>query len=299
MNSKIFIPLRDLISEKIARDLLLFTFLFFLVLAQEWDNILLFLFPLSSFAFSFFFNIINSNKWRTEFIDRMLLYHPLGSEQKNANRFLFCALLELILLFWYGAESLYHPQLVDNYFLYFLFLMVFFYTFGFYWIFIDLWKYSKIGVIFYGINPADSRLTDKGVGEKLEKLISTLKIDTYKKISIISFLVFLFVNLLNLFLHLMITLSIDIGVLTFTLNLPGTGIEDSNPITLSYIIYLSLILSPVLTIIFLKLTYKNINQINNKKLNEILNSIPNTYRILILENLKALNRKLKEELRRE
>lgn len=299
MSSKIYLSLKDLFSEKLLRDVILFSFLFLLILAQEWDHILLLLFPLITFVFSIFFGTINANKWRTEFTHNLVLYHPLGSEQKNANRFLFCALLQLVLLFWYGAESLYHPQLVDNYFFLFITLLVFVYSFGFYWIFIDVWKYSKIHVILTGITPFYSETYTPDLAKNLEGLISVLNIKKFKSFSLMSFLIFIIINLLNVSTHLLSALFADLGLPTFEYPLPGTGIESSAPISLSYGIYASLIVSPALALVLLRSTYRAINHINLEKLHSLLETLPTKDRLLILENLRLLNRKLNEELRRE
>ena len=137
------LSVRDLLNEHIVRDLILFLLLFFLVMNQEWENVLLLIFPLVSFSFSFVFSIINANKWRTEFESSHLIYNPLGSEKRISERLQFCTLAQLILLFWIGAESFYRPQLMDDYYFYFISVFVFLYTFGFFWMFLDMWKHGR------------------------------------------------------------------------------------------------------------------------------------------------------------
>ena len=141
-----YLLLREIINESLLRDVFLFTLFFLLVLSQSWQNIFLLLFPIITFAFSLFFKIISTNKWRTKFEKSSIIYNPLGLEKKHANRLNFSALVQLVLLFWIGAESLYHPQLIDLYSNFFLIFYCFIYTFGFFWIFIDIWKYSKIKI---------------------------------------------------------------------------------------------------------------------------------------------------------
>ena len=66
-NNNFYLSIKDLINETLGRDLIIFSFLFLLVITQVWENISLLLFPLITFAFSVFFRIVNTNKWRTEF----------------------------------------------------------------------------------------------------------------------------------------------------------------------------------------------------------------------------------------
>ncbi|MHA2183040.1 MAG: hypothetical protein ACXAAH_16605, partial [Promethearchaeota archaeon] len=130
-----FLPLRVLATESFIRDVIIFTFLFILVNTQGWNDIFLLIFPIVTFGFSLFFRIINSNKWRTEFENSFIIYNPMGLERKHANRLMFSALFQLILLFWLGAESLYNPHVVEGFFLYFNLLFFFLFSFGFLWIF--------------------------------------------------------------------------------------------------------------------------------------------------------------------
>ena len=119
-NNNHYLSLKDMISESLLRDSILFTFLFLLILTQWWENILLLLFPLFTFTFSLFFRILSSNKLKTEFNNSLIIYNPLGLERKSANRFFYCTLFQLILLFWIGGESLYNSHIVQNYFSFFL-----------------------------------------------------------------------------------------------------------------------------------------------------------------------------------
>ena len=147
MSENNYISSRELISESLIRDVILFLFLFLLVLAQDWDNIFLLLFPLIMFSFAVFFKILYTIKNSAKLDNSYIIYNPLGSEKVYSHRLNFCALLQLLLLFWFGAESLYHPQLIGNYFIYFISIFIFLYTFGFNWIFFDLWEYSKIEIL--------------------------------------------------------------------------------------------------------------------------------------------------------
>ncbi|GAH83973.1 unnamed protein product [marine sediment metagenome] len=60
-----YLLLRELLNETLLRDIIIFIILYLFVLAQSWENLFLLLFPIITFAYSVFFRIINTNKWRT------------------------------------------------------------------------------------------------------------------------------------------------------------------------------------------------------------------------------------------
>ncbi|HEY0089976.1 MAG TPA: hypothetical protein VGB37_14090 [Candidatus Lokiarchaeia archaeon] len=280
------LKLRELYSESLLRDLILFFFLFFLVLAQNWDNILLLLFPIVSFCFGVFFKTIDIIKKRSE-ID--IVYNPIGYEKIHANRLILCSLLQLILLFWYGAESFYHPQLIDDYYTYFMVIFAFLYSFGFYWIFLDLWRYSRIELIFQNIN-LDEIQRYSG---NFDNILSFLKVKNFKIISLVNFIAFISLNALSILFSLLIFYDIMPG---FKYNLPGTVSENSEPITLSVLVYFILTIPPSISIFFLILIYKNILDIDKNKFNTVLQTIPKESQNKVVENLIALNKKLKVKL---
>ncbi|MFX1375469.1 MAG: hypothetical protein ACFFA0_06635 [Promethearchaeota archaeon] len=284
-NNNFYLSIKHIINETLIRDVVIFGFLFLLVITQVWENISLLLFPLIAFGFSVFFRIINTNKWRTKFDDNYIIYNPLGLEKKNANRLFFSSLFQLILIFWIGAESLYNPLIVNRYFPYFNSIFIFLYTFGFFWIFIDLWNHSKIEIIFRGINTEETK--------KYNSIVSYLKLEIYKLIAIINFIVFIILNLLNTVL--IITVN-QVPILSIDLNLPGTGSSGSEPMIVSSIIYLILVISPAFAVISLILIYRDVNDFNREELNKIINPLPKNIQIIIIENLRALNNKIKEQL---
>ena len=284
-NNNFYLSIKDLINETLGRDLIIFSFLFLLVITQVWENISLLLFPLISFAFSVFFRIVNTNKWRTEFEERPIIYNPIGLEKKHANRLFFSALFQLILLFWIGAESLYNPHIVDQYFLYFNLLFIFLYTFGFFWIFIDLWKHSKVEIILSGINKENPKTYDS--------VISFLKIKNFRLIALINLSVFIALNILNSILT--ITSNQD-PLFRIQLNLPGTGSGGSYPMTTSSLIYFILLISPLFAVISLILTYRDVNNFSKEELDKILEPLPKNIQIIIIEHLKALDKKIKDQL---
>lgn len=284
-NNNFYLTIKNLINETLIRDLVIFGFLFILIITQVWEDITLLLFPLVTFAFSIFFRIININKWRTEFENPVIIYNPLGLEKKHANRLYFTAIFQLILIFWLGAESLYNPHIVDNIFPYFNLLFIFLYTFGYFWIFIDLWEHSRIKIIFNGIINKETT--------NLDSILSYLKIKHFRLIVIINFSIFIILNILNSIL----ILTLDQNPLfTVQLNLPGTGSAGSDPLAISFIFYLIFIISPLFSVISLILNYRKVNDFNSKDLEKILKQFPNNIQIVILENLKALNNKIRDQL---
>ncbi len=286
-NNNHYLSLKDLISESFLCDLILFTFLFILIISQAWDNIFFLLFPLITFTFSLFFRILSTNKKRTEFEKRYVIYNPFGSEGKNANRLFYSAQFQLILIFWLGAESLYNPHLVENYYFYFTSILVFLYTFAFFWIFIDLWKYSRLEII---TSEIEGKL-DSQLSIDTRNVISFLKLKTLKIISVINLLVFILLNIINLIFLLLVSNNPILGMQVY---LPGSQI-----ITLSYMLYGIFFISPILTIIILIFNYLTINDFNKEKLDELIEPLPRNTQINIIENLKSLNNKIKEQLKSE
>ena len=281
---KPYLLLREIFNEILLRDIILFAILFLFTLAQTWDTIILFLFPIISFAYSLIFRIISTNKWRTISENNPLIYNPIGVEKRHANRFEFCALLQLILLFWIGAESLYHPQLIDDYTIYFNILYFFVFSFGFYWIMIDIWKYSRFGIILKNIDPEYEKSKSEG---EIDRLINFLKFEKFKRISIVNLIVFLAANLLNTLFALAIHFNAISG-LPFLL--PGTGLESSEPIQITLFSPFIIVISPVLTSLLLILIYKDVNNFSLENLNAAIEDLPDNVKQQILENIKNLNK---------
>ena len=236
--------------------------------------------------------MIDTIRQESQTDDTLIIYNPLGSEKVSSHRLNFSAFIQLILLFWFGAESLYHPQLIDNYYIYFISIFIFFYTFGFYSVFIDLWKYSKIEIKIENFDAKNSREDH----DNLDNVISFLKMKSFKIISIINLLVFIILNAMNI---LFAFLTFDKIMPGFEYTLPGTGFENSEPITLSFIIYAIITTPPLISIAFLSINYKDINNFSSEKLNKILSSLPKGTQNKIIENLILLNENFKNKLRLE
>jgi hypothetical protein len=272
-----FLLLRELLNESFLRDLIIFVIFFLFILAQSWKNIFLLLFPVITYTFSLFFRLINANKWRLSIYDNTITYNPLGLEKKHANRLFFTALLQLILLFWIGGESYYHPQLIQTYDIFFNILFNFIYTFGFYWILIDIWKYAKITIKISSNIEGDSVI-----------VINRLNLKNFKLFYLVNLGTFILLNILNL----LIVISTEInGFLGIMYILPGTGIESSLPLKISVISFLIIVISPLIAILLFYLIYKKISYINQSELIEKLQLLPESEQNNVIETLKNINQK--------
>ncbi|NVM16254.1 MAG: hypothetical protein HWN80_00955 [Candidatus Lokiarchaeota archaeon] len=274
-----FLRLRELLNESLLRDVLVFAILYLFIFAQSWSNIFLLLFPIITFSFSLFFRIINSNKYRIFLEHNLITYNPLGLEKKHANRLNFTALLQLVLLFWIGAESYYHPQLIQTYNLFFNLFFIFFFTFGFYWILIDVWKYAKIAI----------RLKKSNT----DKTISYLNLRYFKLISIVNLITFILLNVLNISFVLLLDNN---KILGFSYDLPGTGIENSLPLNLSILPFIIIWISPILTSTLLFLIYKDLNDISPADFIKIFEESPEEIRNQLIETFAKINTKFKHNL---
>ncbi|MHA1458694.1 MAG: hypothetical protein ACTSQR_03420 [Promethearchaeota archaeon] len=273
-----FLLLRELLNESLLRDLIIFIVFYLFILAQSWENIFLLLYPIITYAFSLFFRLINANKWRLSIYDNTITYNPLGLEKKHANRMFFTALLQLILLFWIGSESYYHPQLIQTYDLFFNILFNFIYTFGFYWILIDIWKYSKITIKIRGSTEGDSGTL----------VNNRLNLKNFKLIYLVNLSTFITLNILNLLIVISTESNGSLGIIYI---LPGTGIESSLPLKISVSSFLTIIISPLIAILLFYLIYKKISNINHSELIEKLQLLPESQQNNVIETLKKINQK--------
>ena len=99
MSEENYLTLRKLLNENLLMELILFLLLFFLILTQEWSNILLMILPLISFGFSIVLEMIGVNKWRLQSKDSPIRYNPLGSEKKIASRLYYTSIIQLVLVY--------------------------------------------------------------------------------------------------------------------------------------------------------------------------------------------------------
>jgi len=278
-SNKGFLRVREILNETLIRDVFIFVVFYLFILSQSWTNIFLLMFPIITFSFSFFFRIVNTNKHRFILVTDLITYNPLGLEKKHANRLNFTILLQLILLFWIGAESLYHPHLIQTYDLFFVFLFPLTFSFGFYWILIDVWRYATIAI----------RLEKT----KKDKTISMLNVRRFRLISIANLITFIILNVLNIFFGILIENDLLLG---FSYYLPGTGIENSSPLTISIIPFIIIIFSPILASVLLFLIYKDLNSITPADLSNFFKELPEEIRKQLNENFAKINTKFKYDL---
>ncbi len=290
-----YLLLRELLNESFFRDLFVFVILYLFVLAQSWENLFLLLFPIITFAYSVFFRIINTNKWRTTSNSTQITYNPIGLEKKHANRLFFTAILQLILLFWIGAESYYHPQLIQSYDLFFNVIFNFLYTFGFYWILSDVWNYSKIVIRLKNNRLNTQAQNNVLLKSDLDKVISHLKLKRFKIVSIANLSTFIFLNILNI----IFILFIDNTFSRFSYYLPGTGVEGLILLNISVISFLIVVISPIVASFLLIFIYKDLNNINHTDFENLLKKLPEENRKNIIDNLTKINKKFNRDLGRE
>jgi hypothetical protein len=205
----------------------------------------------------------------------------LGSEKKIADRLFFSSMLLLILLFWIGSESISHPQLINDYNFYFNILFILIYTFGFYWILIDIWKYAKIEIL---IKEGRERQN-----QTINKVLSSLGRKKSIHLSIINLIVFLILNGVNVLVAFLMNFNLISGIPYY---LPGTGIEGSLPLDISIFSLFIMIISPCLTGLFLLLIYRKIQDFDIDVFNEMIQSLPESERNEILLNFSHLNKRL-------
>jgi len=290
-----YLLLRELLNETLLRDIIIFIILYLFILAQSWDNLFLLLFPIITFAYSIFFRIINANKWRTTLNSSQITYNPIGLEKKHANRLFFTTIIQLILLFWIGAESYYHPQLIQYYDLFFNVFFNFLYTFGFYWILTDVWNYSKIVIRLKNNKLSNQAQNNTLLKSDSDKVISHLKLKSFSFVSIVNLSTFIFLNVLNI----SFTLFIDNTFSRFSYYLPGTGIEGSLPFNLTIISFLIVIISPLVASFLLIFIYKDLSKNIQANLDNIIKELPEENRKKIIENIIKINKKFYRDLARE
>lgn len=273
--------LRDILNEQILRDVFLFILFYLLLLTQGWDTLFLLLFPIITFSFALFFRIIATNKKQGRDEENLISYNPLGAENRYADRLVFISIIQLILLFWLGAESLYHPQLIDDFELYFNLSYFLIYSFGFFWVFLGIWNYCRI-VIYI------SSLKEDKNGFK-EILVSELGFNKIKDISYLNIAVFVILNCLNIIFVILIDFNTNFG---FPHNLPGTGIEASEPLHLPYIVWGILLIFPVISVIFLRSIYKDVTTFSEQDFRSRISDIPEEIQSQIIRSMKNVNKKL-------
>jgi len=264
---------------------ILFLIGLFLTLVQNWVDPILIICPIVSFGFALFFQIIESNKHNTEIKDSFIYYEPIGEEGKNSNVLSIFSYLQIFLIFIMGLDSLLHPQLIDNFFLFFLIPLFFSYELGFFLLLLRVMNNSKIKIDLENINSQlENDLNNNDEKNLMEGMLSFLSVKSFKKYSLY--------NLALFFLSLIFTMAFSF--LTFfdltpgiPFYLPGTGIEGSNPVNISWMLYVGIFTPPIYTIWFLFQIFKKIVNFSNESLNNIKKNIIDDSKKSVL--LKILN----------
>ena len=174
-------------------------------------------------------------------------------------------------------DRYYHPQLIQTYDFFFNIIFNFIYTFGFYWILIDIWKYSKITI--------ETRSNIEG---NSGILVNHLNLKNFKIIYLLNLGTFFLLNILNLGIVILTEINGFLGILYL---LPGTGIESSMPLKISASSFLNIVFSPLIAILLFYLIYKKISSMNPSELIEKLQLLPESEQNNIIETLKNINHK--------
>ena len=260
--------LREVLNEYLIQDMILFIITLLFIISQEWNNILLLIFPIICFTFSIFFKIIATNRYRLIQISN-ISYYPLGSEKRYSNRLFFASMFLSIFILWMGFESYLTPQLIDNFFFLFSIIFILIYTFSFLWIFIDIWKYAKIKIKFENKIITFSALNNK----------------TYLSIFLSEIIVFLSLNLLNF----LFTLSPNSSFLSI---FPGLESEEIM-FTYLYGLYLTiLIITPITAIINLTIIYKYLHYHDPEHIKAKFETYPKEVREQIIQQLNQKFKKI-------
>ena len=90
-----------------------------------------------------------------------------------------------------------------------------------------------------------------------------LRLKQFRLIVIINFLIFIVLNILNTILIFIIDQN---SFFKIQLNLPGTGSAGSDPLIISLLLYIILIVSPLFAAASLFLSYREVNSFSKKEL---------------------------------
>jgi hypothetical protein len=162
--------------------------------------------------------------------------------------------------------------------------------------FIDMWRYVRIEIVPTDLYDKENQDYDSHNLNKLANITSFLRKTNFKFIALSNFLVLVIINLINALISIFIAYDSTLGV---QLRLPGTGSGGLLPIIISPFIYGLLTISPVLATCSLIINYRGIHKFTREQLERVLEQVPTNIRINIIENLKALNEKLKDQLKIE
>jgi len=287
-------------DEDFTHTLIIIFLIIVLILSENWTNFIIFLFPLISFGFMIYFDtirILNKEMYSKSF----LRLQPLGDYTNISRRFKFCLYLQSILILFTGAESLYHPQLIDNHFIFYIISIGLIFLFNSYYPFYDLAFYSKIELLidlfFNNRNDFEiinSELKDNEKNELLNNknnkiiqdshkniILSRLKIKDFifiHKIITINFLIMMILWILFSFI------SYNYSIFYFSIELPGSHLLEGQPLKITLFIVVIIIEIPILIIFIIKQIFRYLKNINLKELKELIIKLSKPQK-MVLENL--------------
>ncbi|MHA1339575.1 MAG: hypothetical protein ACTSRZ_05340 [Promethearchaeota archaeon] len=286
-------------DESFVQSFVIMIFMFLLIIFEIWDDYTLILFPLVTFGLFLYVETLRTLNREINSKQKILKVQPFGDYNVMSNRIKFCLYMQLIIVLFIGAESLYHPQLIDNHFIFYVITLGVLYIFGAYYPFYNLGLFSKIELatdIFFS-QPIDLNL-ESLEGENaniLSEIEEELKIDNKNKdnfksdkildskssksiiLSKLKFKDFIFLHkiitinfLLAIILWILFSvLAYSNSLLVITINLPGSDLLEGMPLQISLIIYLILIEVPIVIILIFKKSMNSINKIDVDYINEI------------------------------
>ena len=243
--------------------------------------------------FGMFMKFTGTLKPKTAIPTIPLYQYPFGNEKTLANIFQTCFYITSLLLLVLGYESIISPKVERFFFKVFLFIIFFIYITCFHITINHIWNKARIELL----------VIKKGEKQKpsYEKIVPTLpevERHTIHSPSQVKFEKFTLLNIV-LFIIFLLVLSIDFlgqNILNIILiQLPGTigTLNDDNAITI--ILILIQYLEPILLIVVMKQTYKDVYDYNVEHVaSELVKIEPDNRRrdkiIAFLEKIKEFRK---------
>ena len=276
-------------NEEVLRPILIFAIFFIFILLQNWSLISLFtliIIPIITFSLFLFFriNIVLKKEAYFEIESEGIRYYPLGDEKQISDRLFFCLLLELILVLVIGTEGLYHPQLIDNHFAFYVIPLVLIFLFSMYYALHDIGFSAKIEVALKNElydpnikNDADDQYKNQNL------LISYLKFQEFEKIFKLIQFSFGLLSIGWLFFSILGYFNI---IPSISVSIPGSDLVEGNPLNISYFIIICIITIPILFFLVIQKTNFIISNFSCDKINEKLSDFKEYEKRKIVKILK-------------
>ncbi|MBD3350611.1 MAG: hypothetical protein GF364_03900 [Candidatus Lokiarchaeota archaeon] len=272
-------------DSSFLREIIVFVAFYIFILLQKWDSLVFISIPLISFGFLCFFNVLRILGTLSEFKDKVVKYRPFGNLKVISDRIYFCMSLELIIVFVIGAESLYHPQLIDNHFVFYVLILISIYIFTMYYVLHDIGMYSKLELLINEAEIVEDTNKHHQTGDDISskaKLLSYLKLDQFRRFY--KFITLSFIIIESIWVLFWILSYFDL--LNITLSLPGSSLMEGSPISTSFVIYVIIGLIPSIIVYFLYNNYSIIKRIQIDKCKQYLTGLNKIERERILRMIK-------------